>query len=189
MRSGPDANVLPPPKTPQGVNLREMRPEDRLAIERISRSSFDRVYAFFSIRGSRHGWPQLVAEEDSTVIGFLEGRLFDGRPPIGYVYFVAVDPDRRRKHAGRDLVEESLKRFQDRGATRVFAAVPGDNEASMSLFKALGFQEVPRGAMWRWYRLRSIALQMNMLIAPHEILLARTFADPSPASVDATARP
>ncbi len=166
-----------------------MRPEDRPAIERISLSSFDRVYAFFAIRGSRHGWPQLVAEEDGAVIGFLEGRVFDGRPPIGYVYFVAVDPDRRRRHAGRVLVEESLRRFREKGTTRVFAAVPGNNEASMRLFKDLGFQEVPRGAMWEWYRLRSIVLQMNMLIAPHEVLLAHTFTDPSPASVDAAAHP
>lgn len=171
------------------MNLRETRLEDRSAIERISRSSFDRVYAFFAIRGSRRGWPQLVAEEDGTVIGFLEGRVFEGRPPIGYVYFVAVDPDHRRKHAGRVLVEESLKRFRDRGATRVFAAVPEDNGASMNLFKAIGFEEVPRGAMWQWYRLRSIAVQTNMLIAPHEVLLAHTFADPSPTGVDAATHP
>ncbi len=171
------------------MNLRETRPEDRPAIVRISRASFDRVYAFFSIRGSRSGWPQLVAEEDGAVVGFLEGRLFDGRPPIGYVYFVAVDPDHRRRHAGRILIEESLKRFQERGVTRVFAAVPEGNEASMGLFKNLGFEEAPRGAMWRWYRLRSIAVQMNMMIAPHEILLVRTFADPSPPSVEGTSAP
>ncbi len=171
------------------MNLREARPEDRAAIERISRASFDRVYAFFAIRGRRHGWPQLIAEEDGAVVGFLEGRLFDGQPPIGYVYFVAVDPGHRRKHAGRILVEESLKRFRERGTTRVFAAVPEDNEASMRLFKNLGFEDAPRGAMWTWYRLRSIALQMNMMIAPHEILLVRTFADPSPASIDGTSPP
>ncbi len=171
------------------MNLREARPEDRAAIERISRASFDRVYAFFAIRGRRHGWPQLVIEDDGIVMGFLEGRLFDGRPPIGYVYFVAVDPGHRRKHAGRILVEDCLKRFHERGTTRVFAAVPEDNEASMKLFKNLGFEEAPQGAMWRWYRLRSIALQMNMMIAPHELLLVRTFADLSPPSVEGTAAP
>ncbi len=170
------------------MNLRETRPEDRPAIERISRASFNRVYAFFSIRGSREGWPQLVAEDDGAVVAFLEGRFYKGQPPIGYVYFVAVDPDHRRRHVGRVLVEESLKRFRERAATRVFAAVPEDNEASMNLFTKLGFEEVPRGAMWRWYRLRSITLQMNMMIAPHEILLAHTFADLSPTSVDGTTR-
>ncbi len=169
--------------------LREGRPEDAPDIERIARRSFDRVYAFFAIRGRRHAWPLLVNEEEGTVVAFLEGRLFDGSPTIGYVYFVAVDPDHRRRHLGQILVEESLKRLRERGATRVFAAVPEDNEASMHLFKNLGFEEVPRGAMWEWYRLRSIPLQMNMMIAPHEILLARTFADPSPASVEGTTGP
>jgi ribosomal protein S18 acetylase RimI-like enzyme len=171
------------------MEVRDARPEDRPAIERISRASFDRVYAFFSIRGSRKGWPQLVAEDDGRVVGFLEGRLFDGRPPLGYVYFVAVDPDHRRKHTGRVLVEKSLRRFREWGAARVFAAVPEGNEASLGLFRNLGFEVVPQGALWRWYRWRSVTLQMSMMIAPHEILLVRTFADLSPASVDGTSRP
>jgi len=171
------------------MELRDGRPGDGPAIDRIARRSFDRVYAFFAIRGRRHAWPLLVAEEDGNVLAFLEGRLFDGRPPIGYAYFVAVDSDHRRHQAGRILVEESLRRFRERGATRVFAAVPEDNEASMNLFKTLGFADVPRGAMWQWYRWRSIPVQMNMLIEPHEILLAHTFADLPPTSVDVASRP
>ncbi len=166
-----------------------MRVEDRPAIERISRASFDRVYAFFAIRGSRSGWPRLALEDEGAVVAFLEGRFFDGRPPIGYVYFVAVDPAHRRKHAGRVLVDEALKRFKARGATRVFAAVPEDNAASMGLFKAIGFQEMPPKAMWDWYRWRSVTLQMNMMIAPHEILLVHTFADLPPPSVHGTSLP
>ena len=169
--------------------LRDGRPEDGPAIERIARRSFDRVYAFFAIRGRRRAWPLLIAEEDGAVAGFLEGRLFDGPPPLGYVYFVAVDPDHRRQRLGRILVEESVRRFRERGATRIFAAVPEDNEASMNLFKRIGFDEVPRGAMWQWYSLRSIPVQMNMMIAPHEILLVHTFTDPSPASVDGASGP
>ncbi len=169
--------------------LRDGRPDDRPAIERIARRSFDRVYAFFALRGRRHASPLLVAEEDGTVVAFLEGRLFDGPPPVGYVYFVAVDPDFRRHRLGRILVEESLRRFRDRGATRVFAAVPADNGASMGLFKALGFEEVPQGAMRQWYGRHSVLLLMRMMLAPHEVLLAHTFADLSPASVDAPSRP
>ncbi len=171
------------------MDLREARPEDRPAIERIARASFNRVYAFFAIRGSRKGWPQLIAEDDGATVGFLEGRLFDGDPPIGYVYFVAVDPEHRRHRAGQLLVEESLRRFESRGATRVFAAVPDDNEASMRLFRTLGFQEVPRRGMRRWYGWRGVLVQADMLIAPHEVLLACTFADPSPASPHDVASP
>ncbi len=169
--------------------LRDGRPDDRPAIERIVRRSFDRVYAFFALRGRRHAWPLLVDEADGVVVAFLEGRLFDGPPPLGYVYFVAVDPDHRQKHSGRVLVEESLRRFRQHGATRVFAAVPADNEASMALFKHLGFVEVPQGAMQRWYGRHSVLLLMRMMLAPHEVLLAHTFADLPPASVEGTSRP
>ncbi len=164
--------------------LRDGRREDGPAIERIARRSFDRVYAFFAVRGRRHAWPLLVAEEDRAVVAFLEGRLFEGPPPLGYVYFVAVDPDFRRRRLGRVLVEESLRRFREHGATRVFAAVPADNGASMGLFKALEFEEVPQGAMRQWYGRHSVLLLMRMMLAPHEVLLAHTFADLPPAPVD-----
>ncbi len=171
------------------MDLRDGTRQDAASIERIARASFDRVYAFFAIRGWRHAAPLLVAEDGGAAAGFLEGRLFDGEPPIGYVYFVAVDPEHRRRGTARRLVQESLRRFQGRGATRVFAAVPEDNAGSMGLFQALGFREVPRGAMWRWYRWRSVAVQARMMIAPHEVLLEHTFTDPSPASPDDVPRP
>ncbi len=155
------------------MHIRDGAKADFPAIERIARRSFDHVYAFFAVRGRRRAWPLLVAEEDGAVVAFLEGRLFDGPPPLGYVYFVAVDPDFRRHRLGRILVEESLRRFRDRGATRVFAAVPADNGASMDLFKALGFEEVPQGAMRAWYGRPSVLLLMRMMLAPHEVLLAR----------------
>ena len=171
------------------MKIRNGRREDRPAIERIARASFDRVYAFFAIRGAHRARLLLIAEDDGSVAGFLEGMLFDGDPPIGYVYFVAVDPSIRERGIGRSLVGKALEHFHERRATRVFAAVPRDNESSMGLFGSLAFQEVPRGALWRWYRGRSLGVWMRMMIAPHEALLMRTFTDPSPASAQASPGP
>src|SRR3989442_8716202 len=97
----------------------------------------------------RHAWPFLVAEDGSSIAGFLEGILFRGTPPIGYVYFVAVDPQARGMGSGRGLVQESLRLFRSRGADRVFAAVPRDNNPSMRLFESLGFERVARRVLWR----------------------------------------
>lgn len=163
------------------ILVRHANHEDFPWIRDLSRSSFDRVYAFFAVRGARRANPILMAEEDGERIGFLEGRLFPGTPPIGYVYFVAVDPARRGRGIGRALVGDALDRFRAEGATHAFAAVSDDNEASRRLFESLGFEEVPRSALRRWYGLRGVAVQMRMVLAPHEVLLARTFADPSPA--------
>jgi ribosomal protein S18 acetylase RimI-like enzyme len=150
------------------VPIREGTTADVEALRRMAQASFDRVYAFFAVRGARGAWP------------FLVGRWFDGRPPIGYVYFVAVDSHFRRQGIARTLVTESLTRFAGRGATRVFAAVPDENDASLGLFGSLGFEKAPRRALWRWYGWHGLSVELRMVLAPHEALLVRTFTDPSP---------
>ncbi len=142
--------------------------------------SFDRVYAFFAVRGIRGAWPFLIADQDGVPAGFLVGRWFDGTPPIGYVYFIAVDTNFRRRGIARTLVNESLNRFARRGATRVFAAVTEENDASLGLFGSLGFEKAPRRALRRWYGWRGLSVELRMVLAPHEALMVRTFTDPSP---------
>src|SRR5437870_13374492 len=95
----------------------------------------------------RHAWPFLVAEGGSSIAGFLEGNLFHGTPPIGYVYFVAVDPGARGMGPGRGLVQESLRLFRSRGANRAVAAVPRDNDASMRMFGSPGIERVAGGVI------------------------------------------
>lgn len=159
------------------MEIREGTPRDVDAIDRISKASFDRLYAFFARRGVRRAKPLLVAEEDHRVAGFLEGFLFDGVPPIGYIYFVAVDTEYRQKGLGRALVLAALNAFRERNATMVFAAVPRENEASRRLFERLEFAEVPKTMLRLWYGWRGIGVRMRMVIAPHEALLVRTFTD------------
>ena len=162
------------------MRIREGTSADIDPLRQIARSSFDRVYAFFAVRGVRHAWPFLIADQDGIPAGFLVGRWFDGTPPIGYVYFLAVDSKFRRQGIARTLVLESLSRFARRGATRVFAAVTEENDASLGLFGSLGFQKAPRRALWRWYGWRGLSVELRMVLAPHEALLVRTFTDPSP---------
>src|SRR5207247_832007 len=132
---GSNPNVLRPRRIPGPVQIRDATAPDRPAIVRIARASFDRVYAYFAVRGLRHAWPFLVAEGESSIVGFLEGILFRGTPSIGYVYFVAVDPQARGMGSGRALVQESLRLFRSRGADRAFAAVPRANRPPMQLFE------------------------------------------------------
>src|SRR5437879_12710455 len=130
----------------------------------------------------RHAWPFLVAEGGSSIAGCLEGILFHGTPPIGYVYFVAVDPGAGGMGSGRGLVQESLRLFRSRGANRVFAAVPRDNDPSMRLFESLGFERVARRVLWRWYRWRGLSAQMPMHLATTSVPLTHTFTDHPPCS-------
>ncbi len=81
--------------------IREGAPADVDALRRIARAAFDRIYAFFAVRGVRGAWPFLIADVDGVPAGFLVGRWFNGRPPIGYVYFIAVDSNYRRRGIAR----------------------------------------------------------------------------------------
>ena len=157
--------------------IREGAPADVDALRRIARAAFDRIYAFFAVRGVRGAWPFLIADVDGVPAGFLVGRWFNGRPPIGYVYFIAVDSNFRRRGIARTLVDESMRRFARRGAIRVFAAVTEENDASLGLFGSLGFEEAPRRALWRWYGWRGLSVELRMVLAPHEALLVRTLTD------------
>jgi ribosomal protein S18 acetylase RimI-like enzyme len=159
------------------VLVRDAEPRDAPDIDRIARASFDRVYAYFARRGGRHADLVRIAEDGSAVVGFLEGNVFDGTPPIGYVYFVATEPAHRGKGVARALVEASLREFARRGATRAFAAVTRGNGPSENLFASMGFERIPRRRLWTWYRWRGLLLPQRMLLAPHEVLYARTFAD------------
>ena len=151
-------------------------------IDRIARASFDRVYAYFARRGRRHADLVLIAEDDSSPVGFLEGNVFGGSPLIGYVYFVATDPTHRGKGIARALVENALREFAQRRTTRVFAGISRGNRPSEALFASLGFERIPRRRLWTWYRWRGLLLPQRMLLAPHEVLYAYTFADLSRAS-------
>ena len=158
--------------------IREGAPADVDALRRIARASFDRVYAFFAVRGVRGAWPFLIADVDGVPAGFLVGRWFEGRPPIGYVYFIAVDSNFRRRGIARTLVDESMRRFAWRGATRIFAAVTEANEASSDCSAPSDSRRPPRRALWRWYGWRGLSVELRMVLAPHEALLVR-FIGPS----------
>src|SRR3989449_9272178 len=108
----------------------------------------------------RHAWPFRVADDGSSIVGFLEGILFPGTSPIGYVYFVAMDPRARGMGSGRALVQESLRPFRSRGADRLFAAVPRENDPSMHLFESPGFERVARRVLWRWYHRGGVSVHL-----------------------------
>lgn len=52
---------------------------------------------------------------------------------------VAVDPDRRRRGVGRQLLEALLKAAQGKGACQATLEVAPDNVAAVALYTSLGF--------------------------------------------------
>jgi ribosomal protein S18 acetylase RimI-like enzyme len=96
---------------------------------------------------------------------------------VGYVYYVAVARENRRRGLARFLLEDAIGQFQRAGVKEVFASVETDNIPSEKLFESEGFTPTNFGEVSKKYgRLRSIDMYMRMLVVPGEVLLHKEIA-------------
>lgn len=79
----------------------------------------------------------LVAEDEGRVVGVVVG-TDDGRR--GWIFRLAVSPERRRQRIGEALVDELEQRLIARGATRIRLLVVGTNEPARRFWEASGYE-------------------------------------------------
>ncbi|RWR31759.1 GNAT family N-acetyltransferase [Sinirhodobacter populi] len=79
--------------------------------------------------------------------GFLLGRVIAGEAEL---LTLAVDPDARRRGAGRRLMADFLRGAADRAADSAFLEVAEDNLPARALYAATGWQ--PAGRRRAYYR-------------------------------------
>ncbi len=60
----------------------------------------------------------------------------------GYVYYIAVLPEFRRKGVAGRMLDDALAHFTSKGETPVFTTVREDNIPSFALFRSRGFAEM-----------------------------------------------
>lgn len=78
----------------------------------------------------------LVAEDADGVVGSAMGG-YDGHR--GWVYYVAVDPDRRRRGIARALMAELERRLLARGCPKINLQVRTGNDEALAFYARLGF--------------------------------------------------
>jgi ribosomal protein S18 acetylase RimI-like enzyme len=84
----------------------------------------------------------LGAEIDGELAGFLLGeeRAFEfGSEPCGWIFAIAVDPDRQRSGIASILLAEACRRFREAGLGRVRTMVRRTDVPVLSFFRAHGF--------------------------------------------------
>ncbi len=114
------------------------------------------------------GWPWLVAERASQVIGYACAQAF--RPRAAFRHCVEdsvyLAPDCQRLGIGRLLLAELIAQCEARGATQMVAVI-GDaaNAGSIGLHGALGFE--PSGVLpavgWKFERWLDVVLMQRRL--------------------------
>jgi ribosomal protein S18 acetylase RimI-like enzyme len=117
---------------------------------------------------------ELVREAvvDEHPVGLVMVRTF--YDAIGYVYYIVVAKDYRRRKIATRLLEHSLEYFSSLGMHEVYASVEEGNVESEGLFRSRGFARTSyREVSGKYGNLRAINLYRKMLVVPGEILLCR----------------
>ena len=97
-------------------------------------------------RGSGHG-ELFVAEEAGRVVGSVMAG-HDGHR--GWLYYVAVDPTRRKSGLGRRLVAHGEAWLGGQGVPKAMLIIRDTNEAARGFYEAIGYEVEPRILMTKW---------------------------------------
>ncbi len=141
------------PLGPSVLRLREAEPADLAAVVDLDRRLTGTVKtAYWQTTLERHagGPPEhcfLVAgDADASFVGFAIGevRAWEfGSPPVGWVFAIQVDPDRRLVGAGTALFEGLCARFRAAGVDRVRTMVDRKDHLILSFFRSQGMMAGP----------------------------------------------
>jgi hypothetical protein len=68
----------------------------------------------------------------------------------GWVYYVSVDPDHRRKDYGREIMTAAEDWLRARGIAKLQLMVRGDNAKVHAFYEALGYYDQKRVTFAKW---------------------------------------
>jgi len=83
-----------------------------------------------------------VLRENDLFVGFTAYYL--KYPTLGFILFVAVNPEFRGKHYGEQLVHYAIKDMKSKGVKQIQLVTRVSNERAQKLYKRIGFYESSR---------------------------------------------
>jgi len=154
------------------IRISEVPPHSRATLEPLLSESFEGWY----LRHSRKTLAEIEVVRAAYLgdgpVGLVMLRtLYD---VVGYVYYIAVAKDFRKKKVGTKLLDHSLEYFAGLGMKECYASIEEDNAESAGLFFSRGFKRTGYAEVSAKYgRIRALNMYRNMLVVPGEILLCR----------------
>ena len=123
------------------MNYRNMKLADLFRIAEMERNIFSDPWSVSSCRGALEN-PcvyAVVAEDEDGIAGY--GFLM-GTQDEAEILRIAVDPEKRRRHIGNDILEDMLDFGEFEGYINIFLEVRSGNEAAIALYKKAGFEVI-----------------------------------------------
>jgi phosphinothricin acetyltransferase len=113
------------------------------------------------------GWPFLVAEQDSGMVGYAYSTQFRDRAAYRFTCenSIYVDPNWIGRGIGKALLERLLERSAEYGFRTMVAVIGGAEPASIGLHASCGFAEVGRLKAVGWKKERwldSVYMQRDL---------------------------
>lgn len=92
------------------------------------------------------GFPVIVAEDESGLVGYASYGEFRGRPGYRFTveHSIYVRADRRGSGAGAVLMKELIDRARRAGRHVMIAGIDAENDASIRFHERHGFERVAR---------------------------------------------
>ncbi|MFW5945913.1 MAG: ribosomal protein S18-alanine N-acetyltransferase [Candidatus Natronoplasma sp.] len=118
--------------------IRKCLEEDLEKILEIERKSFEYPYSREILEDFLSSDFFLLAEEDSTILGYI---LAEEREGDGVIVSIAVSPDHRLQDVGTSLMEEVQKRMD---VKEFFLIVRESNRGAQIFYDKLGFSKITR---------------------------------------------
>ena len=142
---------LPEAPQNQDITIRPMTIDDLKNVEGIDQASFIPIWqnsqSYLEV-AFRQAIVATVATKDEQIIGY---QISTATPMGGHLARLAVHPNRQGLGIGQMLLCDLLEQFQRRGARAVTVNTQHDNQASMKLYKKVGFR--PTGEEYPIYYL------------------------------------
>lgn len=83
----------------------------------------------------------IVAVEDGTVVGVVQGELIEGHDLVGQIDWLHVDPDHRGEGIGSDLLARLETRLREQGVDVIEGRVLAANTAGGAFYESHSFTE------------------------------------------------
>jgi len=155
-----------------GVAIVDVPDDQRAELKWILEESFEGWYLRHSTGMLRKIELVRAAKSAGKPVGLIMLKTLEGG--AGYVYYIAVPKDQRRKGIAKLLLEDALRSFKVKGVEEVFASVEEDNEPSEALFASEGFTRTNFGDVSKKHgRLHTVNMYKEMLVVPGEVLLRK----------------
>ncbi len=154
------------------LTIEDVPTERRGALDRVLEESFEGWYLRHSRRTLREIEVVRVMKINEEATGVVMLKRLSER--IGYVYYVAVLRNQRRKGIGSRLLQDALDYFASLGVGEVYASIEDDNAESLALFRSKDFSRTNYSEVSRRYGvIRALGLYRRMLVVPGESLFFR----------------